>query len=174
MSMAHVDGRVPDKKLAAVCGLFCPACRVFIGTQEDPERLDKLAEQFRYPVEEMKCDGCRSDKRGPYCKICKMAVCAAEKGIDFCGECEEYPCEDLKKFQAAMPHRIELWSAQERIKEIGYERWFTEMLEEYSCPQCGTLNSAYDLTCRECGYEPSCEYVRRHGEAVVRHLAKQG
>ncbi len=173
MGMARKNVGIPDKKLAAVCGLFCPACRVFIGTREEPERLERLAEQFHYPVEEMKCDGCRSDRRGPYCKICKMSVCAAEKGIDFCGECEEYPCEDLRKFQAAMPHRIELWSDQERIQEVGYERWFVEKLEEYSCPQCGTLNSAYDLTCRKCGHDPSCEYVRRNGEAVVQHLAKR-
>jgi predicted RNA-binding Zn-ribbon protein involved in translation (DUF1610 family) len=84
------------------------------------------------------------------------------------------PPRDWKAFQAAMPHRIELWSAQERIKEVGWERWYLEMLEEFSCPLCGAINSAYDLKCRRCGSEPSCEYTRRHGEAVVRHFAKQG
>jgi hypothetical protein len=27
---------MPQKRLAAVCGLLCPACPVFIGTKEDP------------------------------------------------------------------------------------------------------------------------------------------
>lgn len=40
--MEAADGNIhiPEKRLAAVCGLFCPACGVFIGTREYPERLD--------------------------------------------------------------------------------------------------------------------------------------
>ncbi len=160
-----------DKKLAAVCGLFCPACTIFIGTREDHERLKVLAEHAHKPVEELRCDGCRSEKRCYYCRErCKMGKCASEKGVDFCGECNEYPCEDLRAFQAAMPHRIELWESQERIKEVGYEKWYREMIEHYSCPKCGTINSAYDLKCRNCGGEPSCEYVSRHKQAIIRQL----
>ncbi len=160
-----------DKKLAAVCGLFCPACTIFIGTREDHERLKVLAEHAHKPVEELRCDGCRSEKRCYYCRErCKMGKCASEKGVDFCGECNEYPCEDLRAFQAAMPHRIELWKSQERIKEVGYEKWYREMIEHYSCLKCGTINSAYDLKCRNCGGEPSCEYVSRHKQAIIRQL----
>ena len=120
MTEAEATLNKPDKRLAAVCGLFCPACAVFIGTREEPERLKMLAEMMNFSVEEMKCYGCRSEKRIPYCGNCKMFKCAAEKGIDFCYECEEYPCEELKKFQTEFPHRIELWKAQERIKEVGF------------------------------------------------------
>lgn len=162
-----------DKKLAAVCGLFCPACTVFIGTGEDPERLKVMAGHARKPVEELQCDGCRSEKRCFYCReICKMNKCASEKGVDFCGECREYPCEDLKVFQAAMPHRIELWKSQERMKEVGYEKWYIEMIEHYSCHKCGTINSAYDLACRKCEATPSCTYVSLHKDKIIEHLAK--
>ncbi len=170
MSTLPADHRAPDKRLAAVCGLFCPACSLYIATQEDPQRLTRLAEQFQLSEEEMRCDGCRAEKRGPYCQTCKMIVCAAEKGLDFCGECEEYPCEDLKTFQAAAPHRKELWNAQARIKEVGYVQWFQEMYAEYACPQCQTLNSAYDLVCRNCGHEPSCAYVNKHNASIMQHL----
>ncbi len=173
MSMTNEHAEALDKRLAAVCGLFCPACSLFIGTREDPKRLKGFAERFHVSEEEVKCDGCRADKRSPYCTTCTFVPCAAEKGLDFCGACPEYPCEDLKTFQAARPHRIELWSAQERINKVGYERWLQEMYEEYSCPQCGVINSAYDLTCRQCGGEPSCEYVRRHRETILQYLANQ-
>jgi hypothetical protein len=99
-----------------------------------------------------------------------MAKCAAGKGLDFCGGCPEYPCSNLKEFQTLAPHRIELWKSQARIKEAGYETWYAEMLEHYSCPQCRTINSAYDLKCRKCGHAPSCEYVRRHKPAIEQHL----
>ena len=107
----------PDKRMAAVCGLFCEACSWFISTAEDPERLKRLAAQQNWSAEEGKCYGCRSHKRLPYCEKCKMFACAAERGIDFCSECEDYPCEDLIRFQSAMPHRIELWDNLERISK---------------------------------------------------------
>jgi hypothetical protein len=165
----------PDKKLAAVCGLFCPACNLFIGTTEDPARLQKMAGRFRMTAEEVKCYGCRADKRGPYCdKYCKMTKCAVEKGIDFCGECPEYPCTELKTFQAQAPHRLELWESLARIKEVGYERWYAEMIERYSCPKCRTINSAYDMACRKCGATPSCEYVRQHRSDIARMTGNVG
>jgi hypothetical protein len=162
-----------DKKRAAVCGLFCPACSVFIGTQEDPARLTVIAQRVKRPVQELRCNGCRSEKRCFYCESnCTMTKCAAEKGVDFCGECSEYPCKELKAFQTEMPHRIELWKSQNRIKEAGWEKWYAEMIEHYSCPACRTLNSAYDIACRKCGTTPSCAYVRLHNDEIMMHLAK--
>ncbi|MDD4238233.1 MAG: DUF3795 domain-containing protein [Desulfotomaculaceae bacterium] len=164
----------PDKRLAAVCGLFCPACGLYIGTKEDPEKLKGIAERTQQPLEKVTCYGCRSDKRSFYCEhLCTMYKCAAEKGIDFCGACNEYPCESLKEFQAAMPHRIELWQAQERIKEAGYEQWYMEMLEHYSCPTCGTINSAYDMACWKCGATPGNAYVSKHKDEIIQQMAKK-
>jgi hypothetical protein len=163
---------LPDKRLAAVCGLFCPACTIFIGSQEDPERLEGLARRLQHPVEELECHGCRSETQCFFCREhCKMIKCAAERGVDFCGQCPEYPCADLKTFQMQRPHRIELWKSQERIKEAGFEKWYAEMIEHYSCPECHTLNSAYDPACRKCGHTPSCAYVSLHQEEIMRHLS---
>lgn len=172
MSIKKENLKPPDKQLAAVCGLFCPACTIYIGTRDDPERLTMIAARVQKPVEELHCDGCRSEKRCFYCRErCKMEKCSSERGVDFCGECREYPCEDLRAFQVEMPHRIELWKSQERIKEAGYEKWYMEMIEHYSCPECHTLNSAYDLKCRNCGREPSCDYVRKHKLPIEQYLA---
>jgi hypothetical protein len=159
---------VPDKRLAAVCGLFCPACVVFISANENPEKLKALAGRAQRPVEELECHGCRSEKRCFFChENCTMVKCTAEKEIDFCVECGEYPCAELKAFQAQRPHRIELWKSQERIKEVGYEKWYLEMIEHYSCHECGTLNSAYDMACRKCGTTPSCNYVNLHRDKII-------
>ncbi len=163
----------PDKKLAAVCGLFCPSCIIFIAQRESLETRQETAKNFQIPVEALQCDGCRAEKRFAYCENCKMSACAQEKGLDFCVECSEYPCPALKEFQAAMPHRIELWQSQERIKKVGFETWFKEMLEHYTCPQCGTINSTYHLACRECGATPSCAYVGLHQAEIMAHLSNR-
>ncbi|MEJ5309889.1 MAG: DUF3795 domain-containing protein [Anaerolineae bacterium] len=156
-----------DLTLAAVCGLFCPACIIYIAAHETPEKRAEIARQRNRPVESLVCDGCRAERRYSYCESCKLYACATAKGLDFCGQCAEYPCADLKAFQAARPHRLELWEAQARIREVGYEQWFAEMIERYACPECGTLNSAYHLACRACGAEPANAYVAEHKSAIV-------
>lgn len=159
-----------DKTLAAVCGLYCEACTLFIATKEDPSRLKGLAARFQLSEEAVKCYGCRSAKRGPYCEKCKMFPCAAEREIDFCVECATYPCDDLKQFQSEMPHRIELWDDLEQIRSIGYKQWLENIRGNYTCPQCRSVNSAYDSKCRKCGEEPSCDYVAKHKQAIERYL----
>lgn len=159
------------KKEAAVCGLFCTSCTIYIGTKEDPERLEAIAKTFNIPVKDMECEGCRSNKRIAYCADCRMFKCASEKRIEFCGECEEYPCDEIKQFQSVLPHRVELWKAQGRIMETGSENWYSEMLGHYGCPQCGTINSAYDMECRKCGNTPSCRYVEENREEIIKRMA---
>ena len=51
-----------DKKLAAVCGLFCPACTIYIGTTEEPARLEASAQRMNRPVEDLQCNGCPRKK----------------------------------------------------------------------------------------------------------------
>jgi hypothetical protein len=172
--MSEAKTNRPDKKLAANCGLFCPACTIFIGTTEDPERLKVLAQIQNIPVEDMKCYGCHSETRIPYCADCKMLKCAEEKGIDFCIECEEYPCEHLKSFQSEAPHRLELWESLARIKEVGYAKWFEEMNAHYACPECNALNSAYDMVCRKCGASPGSNFAALHAPAIVEFLSQFG
>ena len=171
--MTKEQFQTPDKRLTAVCGLFCPACGLFIGTQDDPQRLQNRAAKMQQPIEDLQCDGCRAERRSAYCRTCQFVSCAAEKGIDFCGQCDDYPCDELKQFQAARSHRIELWEAQERINAVGYEQWFSEMAEHYACPQCQTINSAYDVRCRRCGATPSCAYVGLHQAEITRYLSGQ-
>lgn len=155
-----------NKRYAAVCGLYCRACRWFIATAEDPEMLKAFADQMHFTPEEARCKGCRSDQRLVYCATCKMAACAADRNIDFCSECDAYPCDELRQFQSAMPHRAELWDNLERIKTAGYQQWMKEIRQHYACPNCQTINGAYDLQCRKCGADPSCRFAAAHREAI--------
>ena len=162
-----------DRRLASVCGLYCEACTVFIGSHSDRARLEGIAAKRHVPVDQLECDGCRSDRRPAHCRTCTFISCAATHAVDFCAECAEYPCAALRTFQTAMPHRLELWQDQARIQEAGVEQWLGEIRLHYSCPECRTINSAYDLRCRQCGHEPSCAYVEQHRAAIAGHpLAK--
>ena len=152
---------------AAVCGLFCPACTFYIGTHEDPARLDRLATSFGTSRDMLLCDGCRSDRRLFYCKDCHMSICAAERGYSYCAECPDQPCPQLQTFVAERPHRADIHRDLVRIADIGGEAWIAEATERHSCPDCGAINSAYDLVCRTCGRDPSSPYVEEHRDKIV-------
>jgi hypothetical protein len=155
---------------AAVCGLPCDACSIFIGSHEDPARLELFASRIGWTPEQAHCDGCRSQKRTPYCEACTLYACAERRGHLFCAECEDYPCVELDEFRLERPHRIEIYESLARIAEVGAEAWLVEANEHYACPACHTLNSAYDLKCRKCGHEPGNEYVAAHRDAIVERL----
>lgn len=161
-------------RTAAVCGLLCEACSVFIATQEDPERLKALSARLGLPEEEVRCSGCRSEKRFGPCADCRFSPCAGGKNISFCSECDSFPCGDLVEFQGAMPHRLDLWEDLETAKNLEIEEWIREVRQKYSCSQCGTVNSAYDISCRKCGKTPASDFTERHGSAIREFFAKRG
>jgi len=158
---------------AAVCGLLCEACTVFIATKEDPERLRSLSARLGIPEEEMRCFGCRSEKRFGPCSDCRFSPCAERKGISFCSECDSFPCRELIEFQSVRPHRLDLWKDLELAKNLETEVWIKEVRQKYTCSNCGTINSAYDASCRKCGNPPSCDFTEQHGEAIKEFLAKK-
>jgi Protein of unknown function (DUF3795) len=163
-------GAVP--RMAAVCGLFCEACSIYLAGQEDPERLAHIAARFGQTPEETYCEGCRAERRAVYCRSCALFACAAERGLDFCSECPDYPCAELETFGRERPHRANIFEDLHRIGEIGAEAWMEEARRRYTCPSCGTINSAYDLACRRCGREPANAYVQQHRTAILKRLAE--
>ncbi len=166
--------REKQPELAAVCGLYCGACSLYIATTEnDTEKLEYFAKSYNTDVEGMKCLGCRSDVLTVFCRECEFKTCTDEKNIGFCGECGEY-CDAFKEFQQAKPHRIELYQDLKRISEVGPEEWMKEMEKRYACKSCSTINSAYNMTCRKCGHMPSSAYSAEHSDKAADFLKKLG
>ncbi len=159
-------------EVASVCGLLCETCTVFIATKEDPERLKKLSGLLGIPEDEIRCFGCRSGKKFGPCADCFFAPCAEGKGISFCSECDSFPCKELIEFQAAKLHRLDLWEDLELAKKLEIEEWIKEVRQKYTCSNCGTINSAYDASCRKCGNIPSCDFIKRHGETIKKFFTK--
>ena len=163
----------PEKERAAVCGLYCEACAVYIGSTDDPKKLESLVDLFKVEVEDINdliCYGCKSEKVTSLCADCKFVECAEKREIDFCAECDEFPCKDLKDFQKAGAHRIELFDDGDEIREKGCAEWMKNARKKYSCSKCSAINSAYDLVCRKCGEAPASEYVKKHKDAIRNFL----
>jgi hypothetical protein len=157
---------------AGYCGLFCDACIAYIATNEGQSRLESLSKTMNRSVEEITCNGCRTDVCSFYCKSCEMKLCAVEKNINFCSECSDYPCTIIVEFQKKMPHRIELFESLEFAKNNPLEKWKEKMIIDYSCQKCGTINSAYATACRNCGNDPGNPYIERNREKIINHFKK--
>lgn len=153
---------------AAVCGLFCKSCGIYMATQTNNEMvINRIAERLQVPKDQIKCNGCRSDVLTTHCKSCNFRDCIDKKGIQFCSECDEYPCASLKEFQIQMPHRVELFPSLDQIAALGWEKWYELAQERYSCTKCNHLCGWYERECSHCGNTPSSSFAADHFDILV-------
>lgn len=165
-----MDHQDENKNVAASCGLYCRSCSLYIASKEDQARLEMIAKRFNQSPEEIRCHGCHSGKVGNFCSECSIKSCAKSRGLLFCAQCDEFPCDKIKDFQSKAPHRAELWEALDLTNKLSLDYWVSHMDQLYSCEKCGTINSAYDLSCRGCGFSPSNSFVKTHFELIKNHL----
>ena len=112
-------------KLTSPCGLDCFNCPINEDNITDPIR-NHLAGQLGIQPETVDCKGCREQ---PGCSIphepCATLRCVMEKGVDFCCECDDFPCDLLRPCADGadrFPHNVKLYNLC-RISRIGLESW---------------------------------------------------
>jgi len=140
-----MDGKETAARLAP-CGLDCSRCADYVSGEikELSARLVELLSGYTrvarvksdinpvfagYPqFEEVlqsfaqaACSGCRGNN--VLCPIeCVAGTCTREKGVDFCFQCEEFPCD--KKIDIQIKER---WMKfNQRMKEISVEEFYQE------------------------------------------------
>ncbi|MBD3182846.1 DUF3795 domain-containing protein [Candidatus Poribacteria bacterium] len=98
------------------------------------------------------CKGCKIIDDTHWSPNCKFIKCAQDKGIEACPLCDEYPCEDIMKFDndGYIHHKTVLQHGL-RIKEIGIPAWLVEQKKRWSCNQCGRGYTWSEETCQSCG-----------------------
>ncbi len=71
------------------------------------------------------CRGCRQG--GSKLPFCAARDCFSERGVDFCAQCAEYPC-DRNDYPENL--RVRWRAINDRIGEVGAERYYRESLEK--------------------------------------------
>ena len=116
-------------RLTAPCGLDCFNCPVY---EENitAEVKKQVSDVLNITEEETPCKGCR-DEKGK----CKFAVtgkcatweCVQEKGVTYCYECKDFPCEKLMPTLdgAQFPQNMKVYNLC-RIKLNGIDNWIKE------------------------------------------------
>lgn len=115
-------------QMTSPCGLDCFNCTVYLANTN--EKLRAMAAKYlNIPVEQAVCQGCRGEKGVPaaegFTEICHVYQCAEKKGINFCCDCSDFPCDSLHPYadQAAMRnHNTKMFNLC-LIKKMGLESW---------------------------------------------------
>lgn len=134
----------------APCGIYCGACETLHAFRED--RVEEHAKLAQMEPDDVKCAGCKTEQIADYCIGCHFRDCTRDKGIEFCFECEDFPCERLAAFRNdKWPHHSSVLKNLEAIRERGLDAWLEEQAKRWSCPECGEAFSWYRRNCRNCG-----------------------
>jgi len=141
------------KSRLSPCGLHCGKCFAFkdgdivrLSTElkETLGEFDVYAQRFtillnepvfsHYPEFKLllnhlstpTCKGCRKEKCILF-KDCKVRECSENKNVDFCFECEDFPCDNTG-FDEHLYKRFR--AINERMKEIGVEAYYLEIKDK--------------------------------------------
>ncbi|MCF8075098.1 MAG: DUF3795 domain-containing protein [Desulfotignum sp.] len=118
------------KGLTAPCGLDCFNCDLYVENLTD-KLSGLIQEKLSIPEHEIACRGCRQQDGkhfhlGP--EGCSTLDCVKRKGVDFCFNCDDFPCLYLAPTAdgaARYPHNMKMYNLC-RIKQFGFEKWFKE------------------------------------------------
>ena len=123
------------------CGLYCRLCSTKFRVPETATALrdtlaldgwqdfgEKIIHEFtpfwtvlnKLADFDRSCPGCRGGCGDPGCRI---RLCARERNVDICPDCEEYPCEHIQTLAQRYPNLV---SDGLRMKKIGVEAWREE------------------------------------------------
>ncbi|MBE0634908.1 DUF3795 domain-containing protein [Candidatus Bipolaricaulota bacterium] len=147
-----------DRNLEAFCGLYCGACYTYVARQRGT-LADHAASRGR-PLEDAKCNGCRSGVLSSSCRDCTLRDCAQERGLTSCGDCFDMPCDELLRITKLLPHLVEIVGNLERLREVGSAEWLDEQAAHWACPACKTPGSWYEVKCTACGHDLPAGYTR--------------
>ena len=124
--------------LIAPCGINCRVC-------------------YAFQREKNKCGGCRADNKDkPVSRvICKIKTCSRliENRMDFCGQCDEFPCKNLKNLDKRYQGKyfMSMIKNQEMIAANGLEKFLESENVKWKCSSCGNFLCAHKKECKNCG-----------------------
>lgn len=82
------------------------------------------------------CETCRGSESKCWTKNCYFRTCAREKGLEYCFQCDDLPCEKLAKFanDGASHHKQTIENLIE-IRKIGLKSFIESQSEPSFCPK---------------------------------------
>ena len=116
------------RKLSAPCGLDCFNCELYEKNITEEMRM-KFAKKSKQDPKDVACRGCRIENGCKYLgRSCETLQCVKDKELEFCFECEQFPCimlQPVKDGADRYPHNFKLFNLC-RMQAVGVEKWADE------------------------------------------------
>jgi hypothetical protein len=117
--------------LVAPCGIDCGTCELYLCN--DNQQLLAYLIAKGIPKEKLPCAGCRDIKGN--CPVigsqCASYVCVTEKNVDFCFDCNDFPCSKLNPSADradVLPHNLKVFNLC-TIRRDGVENFIEKSTE---------------------------------------------
>jgi len=127
----------------SVCGLNCAKCDIYKAGLGDEKLRNEIVEWFRkernktVKPEQVRCDGCRGPLESHWSSNCAMLTCSKKRELQYCFQCEDFPCEIVNKFSSdGVAHHKRTIENSKRLKGIGIEAWIAEQKRKGQCVFC--------------------------------------
>jgi len=93
--------------------------------------FDEFMKGLRWLASQEKpCKGCRFGGGWSWWPDCPVRDCCIPKGVDFCYQCEDFPCKKLKE-EPLLNRKKAIIEANKKIKTIGIEHWMALLEKKY-------------------------------------------
>lgn len=112
--------------MIAACGLDCSRCDIFEAT-DNPIIAQQVVEWFKkemdveVKINDVHCLGCKGDRAAHWSPECWILLCCVdERKLDFCYQCEDFPCERLTQWAKEGKKYGEALSRLKKMKKREY------------------------------------------------------
>ena len=100
----------------APCGLDCFNCPMYLANENEKLRAT-ISKRKGIPIAQASCNGCRNEG-GTIAFLgmsepCNVYRCIEKKGIQFCSECTDFPCDHLHPYAdkaTEVPHNTKVFN----------------------------------------------------------------
>lgn len=124
-----------EEIMFAPCGMNCKVC-------------------YKHCCHRESCTGCLTNDmdKPEHCRKCKIKDCVQSKNLNYCIECLEFPCKQIKYLEKSYNKRYQasLIENSEFVQKYGLEKFMEQQKEEYTCSKCGGIISIHDRECSDC------------------------
>ncbi|TCO67890.1 DUF3795 domain-containing protein [Marinisporobacter balticus] len=117
-----------EKKIVAPCGIDCFNCELYKENVTN-EMQSRISDATQIPKEMITCVGCANGNQCLFIELegkkCRTLECVEKKGVDYCFQCDTFPCSFLMPLADGaerFPQNIKLYNLC-LMKKIGVEEW---------------------------------------------------
>ncbi|MCP4348619.1 MAG: DUF3795 domain-containing protein [Desulfobacterales bacterium] len=147
------------KKILSPCGLYCGVCGVYIAHKNNDQVLKKeMSKHHNCSITDIECEGCFSDNRFLFCRICEIRTCVIDNDYEGCHECDKFPCGlflNNDEFSESAQKLMKRSVIDRRT--FGTAKWQIEEEKRYSCPHCKNIVPRHQNICYSCNVKVEIE-----------------